>query len=104
MFFSTTIAFGFSPNVCSRVEDKAYKGFQDTDKPESGRYTEFHDQFGAERQPGVTFEGKRYDLNTFPDELKELVRGMQVLMPVAHARRHPEGAGCRSAESGGTTQ
>ena len=25
-----------------------------------------------------TFEGKRYDLNTLPDELKELVRGMQV--------------------------
>ena len=26
----------------------------------------------------MTFEGKRYDLNTLPDELKELVRGMQV--------------------------
>ena len=26
----------------------------------------------------LTFEGKRYDLNTLPDELKELVRGMQV--------------------------
>ena len=28
--------------------------------------------------PVLTFEGKRYDLNTLPDELKELVRGMQV--------------------------
>ena len=26
----------------------------------------------------LTFEGKRYDLNALPDELKELVRGMQV--------------------------
>ena len=28
--------------------------------------------------PILTFEGKRYDLNQLPDELKELVRGMQV--------------------------
>ena len=28
--------------------------------------------------PVLTFEGKRYDLNTLPNELKELVRGMQV--------------------------
>ena len=28
--------------------------------------------------PVLTFEGKRYDLNVLPDELKELVRGMQV--------------------------
>lgn len=28
--------------------------------------------------PVLTFEGKRYDLNSLPDELKELVRGMQV--------------------------
>jgi hypothetical protein len=28
--------------------------------------------------PVLTFEGKRYDLNTLSDELKELVRGMQV--------------------------
>ena len=28
--------------------------------------------------PVLTFEGKRYDLNTLPDNLKELVRGMQV--------------------------
>jgi len=26
----------------------------------------------------LTFEGKRYDLNSLPDEIKELVRGMQV--------------------------
>jgi hypothetical protein len=33
----------------------------------------------AQQQPPVlTFEGKRYDLNTLPDELKDLVRGMQV--------------------------
>ena len=29
-------------------------------------------------KPVLTFEGKRYDLNTLPNELKELVRGMQV--------------------------
>ncbi len=29
-------------------------------------------------EPVLTFEGKRYDLNSLPDELKELVRGMQV--------------------------
>ena len=28
--------------------------------------------------PILTFEGKRYDLNSLPNELKELVRGMQV--------------------------
>ncbi len=28
--------------------------------------------------PVLTFEGKRYDLNNLPDEMKELVRGMQV--------------------------
>ena len=33
----------------------------------------------AQQQPPVlTFEGKRYDLNSLPDEMKELVRGMQV--------------------------
>ena len=32
----------------------------------------------APNNPILTFEGKRYDLNTLPDELKELVRGMQV--------------------------
>ena len=32
----------------------------------------------AGNNPVLTFEGKRYDLNTLPDELKELVRGMQV--------------------------
>ncbi len=31
-----------------------------------------------QQNPILTFEGKRYDLNTLPDELKELVRGMQV--------------------------
>ncbi len=31
-----------------------------------------------ENDPILTFEGKRYDLNALPDELKELVRGMQV--------------------------
>ncbi len=28
--------------------------------------------------PVLTFEGKRYDLNSLPNEVKELVRGMQV--------------------------
>ena len=32
----------------------------------------------APNNPVLTFEGKRYDLNTLPEELKELVRGMQV--------------------------
>jgi hypothetical protein len=32
----------------------------------------------AANNPVLTFEGKRYDLNTLPNELKELVRGMQV--------------------------
>jgi hypothetical protein len=31
-----------------------------------------------QQPPILTFEGKRYDLNTLPYELKELVRGMQV--------------------------
>ena len=31
-----------------------------------------------EQNPILTFEGKRYDLNQLPDDLKELVRGMQV--------------------------
>lgn len=32
----------------------------------------------GDQNPVLTFEGKRYDLNTLPDEVKELVRGMQV--------------------------
>ena len=28
--------------------------------------------------PILTFEGKRYDMNSFPDEMKELVKGMQI--------------------------
>ena len=32
----------------------------------------------AQQTPVLTFEGKRYDLNALPDEIKELVRGMQV--------------------------
>ena len=32
----------------------------------------------AQQPPVLTFEGKKYDLNTLPDEVKELVRGMQV--------------------------
>ena len=28
--------------------------------------------------PILTFEGKKYDLNSLPEELRELVRGMQV--------------------------
>ncbi len=33
---------------------------------------------GQDPNPVLTFEGKRYELNSLPDELKELVRGMQV--------------------------
>jgi hypothetical protein len=32
----------------------------------------------AQQPPVLTFEGKRYDLNSLPDDVKELVRGMQV--------------------------
>lgn len=32
----------------------------------------------AQQPPVLTFEGKRYDLNGLPEELKELVRGLQV--------------------------
>lgn len=32
----------------------------------------------GQQPPVLTFEGKRYDLNTLPDDLKELIRGMQV--------------------------
>ena len=32
----------------------------------------------AAKNPVLTFEGNRYDLNSLPDELKEHVRGMQV--------------------------
>ena len=32
----------------------------------------------SKSEPILTFEGKRYDLNKLPDELKELVRAMQV--------------------------
>ena len=39
--------------------------------------------------PVLTFEGKRYDLNTLPDDLKELVRGMQVVMPSSACTKTP---------------
>jgi hypothetical protein len=32
----------------------------------------------SQQAPVLTFEGKRYDLNALPDDIKELVRGMQV--------------------------
>ena len=46
----------------------------------SSRQTKDHDHLRTfpEQNPVLTFEGKRYDLNTLPDEMKELVRGMQV--------------------------
>ena len=31
-----------------------------------------------QKDPILTFEGKKYDLNKLPEELRELVRGMQV--------------------------
>ena len=36
------------------------------------------DSSSKQPDPILTFEGKRYDLNALPDELKELVRGMQI--------------------------
>ncbi len=36
------------------------------------------DSQGQTQDPILTFEGKRYDLNALPDEIKELVRGMQI--------------------------
>ena len=35
-------------------------------------------QTPQEQNPILTSEGKRYDINSLSDELKELVRGMQV--------------------------
>jgi hypothetical protein len=32
----------------------------------------------SQQPPVLTFEGLRYDLNGLPDDVKELVRGMQV--------------------------
>lgn len=32
----------------------------------------------GDQSPVLTFEGKRYDLNALPDDMKELVRGLQV--------------------------
>ncbi len=40
--------------------------------------TTMTDSAANTNDPVLTFEGKRYDLKTLPDELKELVRGMQV--------------------------
>ena len=33
---------------------------------------------GDQENPVLTFENKRYDLNNLPDDVKELVRGMQL--------------------------
>ncbi len=32
----------------------------------------------AQQPPVLTFEGQRYDLNGLPEDVKELVRGLQV--------------------------
>jgi hypothetical protein len=32
----------------------------------------------AQQPPVLTFEGQRYDLKSLPEDVKELVRGMQV--------------------------
>ena len=43
---------------------------------------EASNQLAGEQQnqdaPALTFAGKRYDLNTLPDDVKQLIRGMQV--------------------------
>ena len=31
-----------------------------------------------QNNPILTFDGKQYDINSFPDELKEMVKGLQV--------------------------
>jgi hypothetical protein len=36
------------------------------------------DANSQQQPPVLTFEGQRYDLNSLPDDVKELVRGMQV--------------------------
>ena len=36
------------------------------------------DAASEKSEPILTFEGKRYELSTLPEEIKELVRGMQV--------------------------
>ncbi len=32
----------------------------------------------SNKKPILTFEGKKYDINSLPQEVKELIRGMQV--------------------------
>ncbi len=49
-----------------------------TPDPKEQQPTLMTDSTGKNPNPALTFEGKRYDLNSLPDELKELVRGMQV--------------------------
>ena len=51
------------------------KSTNDTQEQNSNTMT---DSAANKPDPVLTFEGKRYDLNSLPDELKELVRGMQV--------------------------
>ena len=36
------------------------------------------DSNSTQNEPVLTFEGKKYDLKSLPEEIKELVRGMQV--------------------------
>ena len=36
------------------------------------------EQASNAQEPVLTFEGKRYDLKNLPNEIKELVKGMQV--------------------------
>ena len=51
------------------------KSTNDTQEQNSNTMT---DSAANKSDPVLTFEGKRYDLNALPDELKELIRGMQV--------------------------
>ena len=51
------------------------KSTNDTQEQNSNTMT---DSSANKSDPVLTFEGKRYDLNALPDELKELIRGMQV--------------------------
>jgi|TARA_B100001964_G_scaffold72038_2_gene81594 hypothetical protein len=55
-----------------------FGGSENTDDTQEQTPPTMTDSAANNNDPVLTFEGKRYDLRTLPDELKELVRGMQV--------------------------
>ena len=58
----------------------------------------------AQIPPVLTFEGKLYDLNSLPEEVKELVRGMQVADAQLRMHEHLEGARRRPSINGDAAQ